>query len=242
MTFLLNEVPTRMCKIWMLFLCCEKLTFSVDNHSFSIQSTCSVDFKSKGYTTPTNIVPPQQIGPSVFQERPVSSKQARSDTMTSSTPSRDWSVGPLHVQQDDDNDAPLPENDEVKEYDRHAGLSRVVGEEIGFQVDDGTTSDDPNETSAPGMTAKEKRKASKKAAKAARRAQREGRGDPTAGNKPCHLCDKSVDLLIRCQVDASLEWKMVCKCWHSVSGGVVDGDAAHPYYRYGGLWKNRRRR
>ena len=28
---------------------------------------------------------------------------------------------------------------------------------------------------------------------------------------------------------------MVCgKCWHVVSGGVVDGDAQHPHYRYGG--------
>ena len=35
---------------------------------------------------------------------------------------------------------------------------------------------------------------------------------------------------------------MVCgKCWRDVSGGVVDGDDAHPFYRYGGLWKNRRR-
>jgi hypothetical protein len=34
---------------------------------------------------------------------------------------------------------------------------------------------------------------------------------------------------------------MVCgKCWKDVSGGgVVDGDATHPYYQYGGLWKNR---
>lgn len=32
---------------------------------------------------------------------------------------------------------------------------------------------------------------------------------------------------------------MVCgKCWKTVSGGVVDGDNDHPYYRYGGLWKN----
>ena len=27
---------------------------------------------------------------------------------------------------------------------------------------------------------------------------------------------------------------------YSLSGGVVDGDDKHPYYRYGGLWKNRR--
>jgi hypothetical protein len=32
---------------------------------------------------------------------------------------------------------------------------------------------------------------------------------------------------------------MVCgKCWVYVSGGVADGDEKHPYYRYGGLWKN----
>lgn len=30
------------------------------------------------------------------------------------------------------------------------------------------------------------------------------------------------------------------KCWNDVSGGVVDGDSSHPFYRYGGLWKNRR--
>lgn len=84
------------------------------------------------------------------------------------------------------------------------------------------------------------RKAAKKIAKLERRAKREGRVDH--GQKSCDLCEKSVNLLIRCTIDASGEWKMVCgKCWHSVSGGVVDGDAKHPHYRYGGLWKNRSR-
>ena len=33
---------------------------------------------------------------------------------------------------------------------------------------------------------------------------------------------------------------MVCgRCWKDVSGGVPDGDASHPHYQYGGLWKNR---
>jgi hypothetical protein len=87
------------------------------------------------------------------------------------------------------------------------------------------------------------RKQAKKEAKEARRAKREGRADVTYGQKPCDLCERSVDLLIRCQVDASGQWKMVCgKCWHTVSGGVVDGDVHHPYYRYGGLWKNRKRK
>lgn len=90
---------------------------------------------------------------------------------------------------------------------------------------------------------KDKRKAEKKAKKAERRAKREGRGDDSVGQKSCDVCGKGVDLLIRCTVDASQDWKMVCgKCWKTVSGGVVDGDTDHPYYRYGGLWKNRAKR
>lgn len=87
------------------------------------------------------------------------------------------------------------------------------------------------------------RKAAKKAKKAERRAQREGRGDPEAGKKPCDMCGTSVNLLIRCMYEeGQTDWKMVCgKCWHVASGGVVDGDYHHPHYRYGGLWKNRRR-
>ena len=89
---------------------------------------------------------------------------------------------------------------------------------------------------------KAERKAAKKVRKATRRAEREGRGDPTAGQKSCDLCGKSVDLLVRCQYKGSSgEWRMVCgRCWNGASGGVVDGDADHPEYRYGGLWKNRR--
>lgn len=93
------------------------------------------------------------------------------------------------------------------------------------------------------LDAKAQRKAAKKAMKAKRRAQRQGNGDPTAGQKECDVCIKSVDLLIRCQIDETLKWNMVCgKCWHDVSGGIPDGDASHPYYKYGGLWKNRRRK
>lgn len=121
------------------------------------------------------------------------------------------------------------------------------------KADSDTTSGKEDDSSAdedktdaphdPKARAKAERKAAKKAKKAARRAQREGRGDPTVGQKPCDMCGKSVDLLIRCTYDASGEWKMVCgKCWQIASGGVADGDAQHPHYRYGGLWKNRRRR
>ena len=86
-----------------------------------------------------------------------------------------------------------------------------------------------------------KHKANVKAQKADRRARLAFEGDPTSGSKACDECSKLVNELIRCQTDASKKWRMVCgKCWTKVSGGVVDGDANHPHYRYGGLWKNRR--
>lgn len=88
---------------------------------------------------------------------------------------------------------------------------------------------------------KDARKAAKKQLKAERRAKREGTLDPGVGRKPCGMCGTPSDLLIRCQYDESQEWHMVCgKCWKIASGGVVDGDADHPHYRYGGLWKNRK--
>eukprot|EP00559_Dactyliosolen_fragilissimus_P009734 CAMPEP_0184873374 /NCGR_PEP_ID=MMETSP0580-20130426/41809_1 /TAXON_ID=1118495 /ORGANISM="Dactyliosolen fragilissimus" /LENGTH=133 /DNA_ID=CAMNT_0027376275 /DNA_START=426 /DNA_END=827 /DNA_ORIENTATION=+ len=84
------------------------------------------------------------------------------------------------------------------------------------------------------------RKAAKKLKKQLRRAKREGRADPSVGQKECDICTKKVDLLIRCTHDESLQWKLICgKCWKGASGGVVDGDSDHPYYKYGGLWKNR---
>eukprot|EP00980_Cylindrotheca_fusiformis_P029507 scaffold23496_cov188-Cylindrotheca_fusiformis.AAC.5 len=91
------------------------------------------------------------------------------------------------------------------------------------------------------VSAKKERKALRKAMKAERRARREGHGNPSAGQKSCDMCGKSVNLLIRCMYEeGQLEWKMVCgKCWNTASGGVVDGDPNHPHYRYGGLWKNR---
>ncbi|KAJ1494740.1 hypothetical protein T484DRAFT_2401565, partial [Baffinella frigidus] len=86
----------------------------------------------------------------------------------------------------------------------------------------------------------EDRKALKKAAKLQKREKREGRAPETTGQKDCGLCAAPSDLLIRCTVDEAQKWHLVCgKCWTGASGGVTDGDAAHPHYRYGGLWKNR---
>ena len=114
-------------------------------------------------------------------------------------------------------------------------------EEAVFDGQDANDASD-NDTESADARRKAERKAAKKARKSARRAERKGRGDPTAGQKQCDQCGKSVDLLVRCQYKGSGgEWRMVCgKCWNGASGGVVDGDADHPEYRYGGLWKNRR--
>jgi len=103
--------------------------------------------------------------------------------------------------------------------------------------DDETAPTESDDETAP---TESDRKSAKKAMKAARRAKREGKSD---GRKPCDLCGRPVDLLVRCRVDETRAWRMVCgTCWHSVSGGVPDGDALHPHYQYGGLWRNRARR
>lgn len=91
------------------------------------------------------------------------------------------------------------------------------------------------------LDSKEARKTKKKAMKAERRLVREGKQDESYGRKPCALCKKDSDLLIRCIIDSKQDWHMVCgSCWRLpvVAGGVIDGDVINPYYRYGGLWKN----
>lgn len=87
--------------------------------------------------------------------------------------------------------------------------------------------------------ARKERKAALKAMKRERRAQ-SPKDKADAKRKPCDKCNRSVDLLVRCRIDVSQKWFMLCgRCWHSVSGGVPDGDSEHPHYKYGGLWKNR---
>jgi hypothetical protein len=97
-----------------------------------------------------------------------------------------------------------------------------------------SSSSSPPQPAAP-LTEKELRKQRKKELKAHKRARRAGE---ILNLKPCDLCKRDRDLLVRCQIDETEAWRMVCgRCWREVSGGVVDGDAAHPHYRYGGLWK-----
>ena len=67
---------------------------------------------------------------------------------------------------------------------------------------------------------------------------------PTSFRKPCTLCSKPQPVLVRCKIDSTGTWHLVCpgKCWKSVSGGTIDA-AGHkdefPHYIYGGMWKNK---
>ena len=64
---------------------------------------------------------------------------------------------------------------------------------------------------------------------------------PSAYQKACSLCQKPRDVLLRCRVDETEQWHSICtgKCWKDVSGGVVDGSEDYPFYKYGGVWKNK---
>ena len=63
---------------------------------------------------------------------------------------------------------------------------------------------------------------------------------PSSHRKPCDICHKLCDVLVRCRIDETLKWCLVCTsgCWQDVSGGQVDGPDK-PFYQYGGMWKNK---
>ena len=135
--------------------------------------------------------------------------------------------------------------DEVTTCSKSCNAKRRAAKQGGNASARGEDDDDDGDGRSSGSegakSERAKHKASVKAQKASRRARLEFNGDPTSGQKSCDECSVLVNELIRCQTDASKRWRMVCgKCWVKVSGGVVDGDAEHPFYRYGGLWKNRR--
>jgi len=116
-------------------------------------------------------------------------------------------------------------------------------EKAGQCVSDAVVLLESNETAGmpTGQSTRELRRAHKQAVKAQRRALRAGVIEAVASKqRPCQECDVCVDLLVRCAIDESQQWRMLCgRCWTKASGGVPDGDANHPHYRYGGLWKNR---
>merc|ERR1712194_874393 len=127
---------------------------------------------------------------------------------------------------------------------RSAKGKKTVGDDEGRESGDEVGVISYGQGEEPEMTRTEVRKARKEHkqdVKAERRKQRACSPDALAEKKKsCDSCARKVDLLIRCTCDESGAWRMLCgKCWKDASGGVPDGDADHPHYRYGGLWKNR---
>merc|ERR1711865_319121 len=57
---------------------------------------------------------------------------------------------------------------------------------------------------------RKQRKDSVKAQKQERRLKREGNTSPEVGRKPCDVCSKEVDMLIRCTIDATQQYHLVC--------------------------------
>lgn len=69
------------------------------------------------------------------------------------------------------------------------------------------------------------RKAAVKEAKQSKRLQKQGLVE-NAGQKPCTLCLRPRDLLIRCTIESGGAWQMLCgKCWMQVCtrGGRAPG-------------------
>jgi hypothetical protein len=93
-------------------------------------------------------------------------------------------------------------------FDPNELLQMVSADNLFSNIDDNNDnySNDDSGTMTNVDDVKARRKAEKKQKKAERRAQRQGIGDPTIGQKSCTICNKSVDLLIRCMYDASADW------------------------------------
>ena len=105
----------------------------------------------------------------------------------------------------------------------------------------------PTPADTGGSLKKSERKMSPEARKVARKQRKQAAKvsksrRPTVGRKPCGSCAKEeCEELIRCQAAGWEGWLLVCgACWKQASGGVPDGDADHPMYKYGGLWRFRK--
>jgi hypothetical protein len=133
-----------------------------------------------------------------------------------------------------------------------AGIIGIDDDDEGFnndylsttsiEADAVNNSDDPaNKELTKKQLLRKQRKDDVKIKKQERRLKREGNSSPDIGRKSCDICSKEVDMLIRCTIDETQQYKMICgKCWPLISGGIPDGNSiTHPYYNYGGLWKNR---
>jgi hypothetical protein len=123
--------------------------------------------------------------------------------------------------------ADLDSDGDVRLFDAHPSMQ---GEDSGDSGHEEPAADD--------QTAKD-RSASKKKPLTAKQA---AKLDPGTSTKLCEGCGKPSDVLIRCRKDETEKWFLLCpgRCWKEASGGKVDGTAETPFYRYGGVWKNKK--
>lgn len=155
-------------------------------------------------------------------------------------------------QQQGDDDGPLPADIDSCE---DAGASPQTAPEslieaAASEASEATAADGGEESVSVASVGNERqlpaseRKAARALRKQAAKDQKRNRTSPagSSGRKPCGKCAKpECEMLIRCASKEWSGWKLVCaKCWTGVSGGMPDGDAAHPDYRYGGLWRYRK--
>lgn len=102
------------------------------------------------------------------------------------------------------------------------------------EVDSVTTSSPKAE-----KISKEDQKNHKKQVKLLNKAKRAGEVD--IGSKQCDICQNMRDVLVRCTIDETCQYKMVCTrgCWQKISGNTIDGsEDKEDYYRYGGMSAN----
>ncbi|KAJ9115227.1 hypothetical protein QFC20_001094 [Naganishia adeliensis] len=101
----------------------------------------------------------------------------------------------------------------------------------GHSLEDSAASKEDQSTENP-TASKKKPLTAKQAAKL----------DPSTSTKKCEQCGKPSDVLIRCRKDETEKWFLLCPgtCWKEASGGKVDGTKDTPWYRYGGVWKNKK--
>lgn len=93
----------------------------------------------------------------------------------------------------------------------------------------------PKEMPLDGPSAKKLHKRTIKAQQSA--ARDHDTASVAAHRKDCDLCNRPQDVLIRCQIDASGRWHMLCKsgCWQKASDSKIDGTPDTPFYKYGGM-------
>mmetsp|Transcript_3136 Transcript_3136/g.8940 ORF Transcript_3136/g.8940 Transcript_3136/m.8940 type:complete len:175 (-) Transcript_3136:892-1416(-) len=127
-------------------------------------------------------------------------------------------------------------------------VTEIVAEEDHFKKPEGTVEEAGQAAMSPmhpmhrDETASPQRNLLTRAERKQKAAQRKKNMKKRKPEKPksCTVCGTVKGMLIRCQIDESAEWHLLCgRCWKEYSGGETEGTEEFPHYRYGGVWKAR---